>query len=107
MFFDGTITGEPEVTTYLGRPWRAYAQTSFIRTEMGAVVMPQGWDYWRNPDREKTARYAEYHNTGPGADSSQRVAWARQLPDGEAEQLTPSRILRGEDAWQIPPSLAP
>ena len=47
MFFDGTITGEPEVTTYLGRPWRAYAQTSFIRTEMGAVVMPwSGYPNW-------------------------------------------------------------
>ena len=107
VFFDGTITGEPDVTTYLGRPWRAHAQTSFVRTVMSEVVLPEGWDNWSNPDREKTARYAEYQNRGPGADPSKRAAWTRQLEEEEAATLTPANILIGEDGWQIPSSFAP
>ena len=107
VFFDGRITGKPEVTTYLGRPWRAHAQTTFVRTIMSEVVVPGGWDNWSNPDREKTARYAEYQNSGPGADPSKRAGWSRQLSDTEAELLTSAKILAGEDGWVVPASLAP
>ena len=42
---------------------------------------------------EKTARYAEHGNTGPGARTAQRVPWARSLSDAEALALTPRAVL--------------
>ena len=30
VFVDSIVTGEPEVKTYLGRPWRDFAQTTFV-----------------------------------------------------------------------------
>ncbi|MDE6341580.1 MAG: pectin esterase [Muribaculaceae bacterium] len=60
---------------YLGRPWRPYASTSFINCEMGGHITPAGWDNWRDPSNEKTARYSETGSFGPGA-SGPRVGWA-------------------------------
>ncbi|MCF3649210.1 pectate lyase [Synoicihabitans lomoniglobus] len=102
VFLDGRITGEPDVKTFLGRPWRAHGQTSFVRTQMSEVVRTEGWDNWRNPDREKTARYAEFGSTGEGGATEDRVTWARQLTAEEAATLTPTSILVGEDGWEIP-----
>src|SRR6185436_913335 len=80
VFFHCKITGEtPEIRTYLGRPWRAYASVTFLDTEMSAVVRERGWDNWRDPVREKTVRYTEFNSTGPGANLSGRVKWAQQL----------------------------
>jgi pectinesterase len=89
IFHRCTITHAPDVTElYLGRPWRAYAMTVFNQCYLPAVIHPAGWDNWRNPANEKTARYAEYRNEGPGARITERVSWSRQLTDVEAKQLT-------------------
>jgi pectinesterase len=83
----------------LGRPWRAYGRAVFIKTELPAEVNPLGWDRWGNPDNEKTAWYAESENTGPGADTSKRAAWAHKLTPEEARQFYPGVFLRGSDNW--------
>ena len=94
VFFDCTLIADPEATkVYLGRPWRPYAQTVFIRCRMGDHILPAGWDNWGNPANEKTAFYAEYQSTGPGGAPGQRVAWSRQLTDQEAKSYTPENIL--------------
>jgi pectinesterase len=85
----------------LGRPWRPYASVTYIECSIGNHIMPQGWDNWKNPDNEKTARYAEYKNTGPGADINVRVPWSRQLSDEEAKQYTPENILRGWQPYRV------
>ena len=78
VFSNCRLTADPNVKkVYLGRPWRPYAYTAFIDCEMGDHITPAGWDNWRNPDNEKTARYIERGSYGPGADQSQRVGWAR------------------------------
>lgn len=103
VFLDCKLTADPSVkkaSVYLGRPWRPYAATAFIRCEMGEHIRPQGWMNWNKPDREKTARYAEYGSTGPGGDMSQRVPWAKKLSDDEAKAYTVSNILGGQDHWQ-------
>lgn len=76
----------------LGRPWRNYAAVIFKECELPATINPVGWNNWRDPAREKTARYAEYKCFGPGADRSKRVAWSRELTDAEAEQITLERV---------------
>jgi pectinesterase len=100
VFSGGTIQGEaPEVRTYLGRPWRDSAAVAFLRTEMSEVVRPAGWHNWDQPHREKTARYAEFASSGPGASPEARVAWARRLRAEEAASLTPASVLGGGDGW--------
>lgn len=77
---------------YLGRPWRPYAKTVFIETEMGAHILPVGWNNWNNPENEKTALYAEYKSTGPGANAGQRVKWSKQLSSNEASEYSIENI---------------
>jgi len=89
---------KPDVHTFLGRPWRAYAMTVFLNCEISDVIRSEGWQNWNN--REKTARYAEYSNIGNGADFAKRVSWARQLTAEEAAMLAPAIVLAGPDAWK-------
>lgn len=83
----------------LGRPWRPYASVTYINCEMGDHIKPEGWNNWRNPTNELTARYAEYHSIGPGANLDQRVKWAKQLTDEAAKDFTVEKILGGSDGW--------
>ncbi|WP_295768252.1 pectinesterase family protein [uncultured Mucilaginibacter sp.] len=87
----------------LGRPWRPYAKTVFIRCEVGAHISPQGWNPWKGdamfPDKEKTAFYAEYKCYGAGAKTTERVTWSKQLTDKEAKKYTLQNILGGKDNW--------
>ena len=81
------IADEGVTKVYLGRPWRPYAYTLFMNCTLGSHIVPAGWENWRNPDNEKTARYAEYNNNGEGANTKQRVAWSRQLTKKEVEKI--------------------
>lgn len=99
VFSHCTITGEAGALTYLGRPWRAYAATVFLNTEMSATVRLAGWNNWNDPAKEKTARYAEYGSSGLGGDKSTRVPWARRLTDAEAKTYSIENVLGGEDGW--------
>jgi pectinesterase len=106
IFNHSTITGESsEVQTYLGRPWRDFAQVTFLNTEMSAVVRPVGWNNWNQPDRERTSRYSEYGSTGPGAKPSERAPWAKPITANEAGAITITSVLGGSDKWdprQVP-----
>lgn len=87
---------------YLGRPWRPYAFTAFVECELGKHIVAEGWNNWRNPENEKTARYAEYGSTGEGANPDGRVKWAKRLDRKEAEKLTaPARIFKLESGWAV------
>ncbi|NCI51839.1 pectinesterase [Sediminibacterium roseum] len=93
VFKDCEIKVDSQVTKMmLGRPWRAHAKTVFLNCTMPAQIAPQGWDNWGNPDNEKTVFYAEYKNTGPGANTSQRAKWIKQLSDDEAVKYTKENI---------------
>jgi pectinesterase len=107
VFLNCRLTGTaPERTVTLGRPWRPYAKVIFLNTWMDRHIRPEGWDNWRDPEREKTAQYAEHGSTGPGAAPESRLGWSRQLTRKEAEHLTLAEILGGNDGWDplsIPP----
>ncbi len=94
---------------YLGRPWRIYAKTVFRECEMGAFIHPQGWHNWSKPEAEKAAFYAEYQNTGAGADISKRVEWSKQLTNEQAKEWTVEKVLAGDDGWKpiLTPNPAP
>lgn len=67
--------------------------TLFIHCELPKEIHPHGWDNWRNPENEKTARYAEYNNSGVGSDTAQRVNWMKILSPGEAQEITPEVVM--------------
>src|SRR5947209_4696312 len=100
VFSHCKITGaSPSVRTYLGRPWRAYSNVIYLNTEMSEVVRPEGWHNWNFPEREKTARYAAFSNTGPGANPRSVVALCRRCTKSEAKAITVEKVLRGTDHW--------
>lgn len=84
---------------FLGRPWRPYSRVIVMNTELPGTLNPEGWSRWRKDDPTPTAFYAEFHNSGPGADTSQRVAWSHQLTAKEAAAFAPESFLRGNDHW--------
>ena len=92
-------TNQPPLAD-LGRPWRPYASVTYLNCEMGDHIRPEGWNNWRNPTNELTARFAEYNSTGPGANPAARCNWARQLTDEEAKAHTVEKILGGVDHWK-------
>lgn len=102
LFTNCTLTAADGVepgTVYLGRPWRPHAAVMYMNCRMDQHIRPEGWDNWRDPEKEKTARFAEYNNTGPGADTSKRVAWTTQLSAEEASACAPDKVLAGTDGW--------
>jgi pectinesterase len=108
VFLDCKLIADPAAAkVFLGRPWRPYSKTVFIRTDMGPHIVPQGWDNWRNPDNEKTVLYGEYNSTGPGANPAGRVKWARQLSAKEARKYTLAAIFAGEQGWDPSQELKP
>jgi pectinesterase len=88
-----------EDKTYLGSPWDKGGATAFIECVLGENLRPEGWREWRGTEHHKTARFVEYRNIGPGADTRKRPAWTRQLTDEEAKNYTVANILSGEDRW--------
>ena len=107
VFLDCKVTAGPAVERgfFLGRPWRPFASTAFIRCDFPAQVRPEGWDNWGKPENESTVRYAEYKCTGSGANPAGRVKWARHLTEELSAGMTVANILRGADGWN--PNLQP
>lgn len=92
---DETVSNE-----LLGRPWRNYAAVIFKECELPASIHPRGWDNWRDPAREKTARYREYRCSGAGADRSRRASWTRELTEEEARLVTFENVFyQAENTW--------
>ncbi len=96
VFFDCKLIADTAAKkVYLGRPWRPYSKTIFIRTEMGSHILKEGWDNWRNSENEKTVLYAEYKSYGTGANPTERVKWSKQLTAKEIKKYTLSIIFSG------------
>ncbi|MVN75153.1 pectin esterase [Hymenobacter sp. HMF4947] len=84
---------------YLARPWRPHSRTVYLNCTLGAHILPAGWDNWRDAANEKTAYYAEYNSTGPGANPGARAKWSHQLTAKEAKQYTLQNIFGGAAGW--------
>jgi pectinesterase len=99
VFFDCELRAGPEAKkVFLGRPWRPYAKTVFIRTVMGAHITAEGWNAWPGDPlfagKEKTAYYAEFENSGAGSSTTGRVAWSKRLSKKEAKKYTTKNIFK-------------
>lgn len=99
IFSHCRLTADANVTkVYLGRPWRDYGYTLFINCEMGRHIRPEGWHHWQK-ERQKTARYMEYGNSGEGAATDRRAPWTRQLTKKEAAKITMEEVFSINDKW--------
>lgn len=68
------------VKTYLARPWKAYSRVVFINNYIDDFIQRDGFIIWHydTPNTENSY-FAEYGNSGPGADTTSRVKWAKGL----------------------------
>jgi pectinesterase len=95
IFHDCILTADSSLhNVSLGRPWRPFAAVVYIRCYIGQHIRPGGWSNWNNTENYRTARYAEYRNFGPGADTSHRVAFSRQLNDEEIQTYTLPNVFK-------------
>ncbi|MEO5912012.1 MAG: pectinesterase family protein [Pelobium sp.] len=79
----------------LGRPWRPYANVTFIHCYLPEQIKPEGWSVWNQLDTYKLSRYAEYENFGPGAKTQTRVNWSKQLTAVESQKYKLENVFNG------------
>ncbi|MBN2019534.1 MAG: hypothetical protein JW749_04845 [Sedimentisphaerales bacterium] len=94
VFYNCRVTTADGVKTDLGRPWRPYARVVYYDCWLDKGIKPAGWDNWRDPNREKTAFFAEYRSSGPGANPGGRVKWSNQLTEAEAQKYLPEKFMK-------------
>ena len=93
VFKNCKITGTAKpYSMYLGRPWRPFAKTAFMNCDLGNLIKPEGWHNWGSEEKEKSAFYAEYQNTGESYKPSERANWSHQLTDDQAKEYTLEKI---------------
>ncbi|XP_024534848.1 probable pectinesterase 53 [Selaginella moellendorffii] len=97
-FVNCSITGSGRI--YLGRAWGDRSRVVYSYTYMDALIAPQGWQNWNHPERNRTVFFAQYECSGPGAKTSQRVAWARTLTFEEAQPFLDTDFIHGE-TWLL------
>ncbi|KAB1200946.1 putative pectinesterase/pectinesterase inhibitor 7 [Morella rubra] len=69
---DDLASSNSTTQTYLGRPWKVYSTTVYMRTFMDSLINPAGWMAWNGSVGLSTLYYAEYNNTGPGSNTTNR-----------------------------------
>lgn len=96
VFMNCKLTADGGVSkVYLGRPWRDFAKTVFVNTEIGEHVVPSGWHDWGRETARSTVFYGEIQSRGPGANEEGRVAWSHLLPPAEIEKYRKPAVLSG------------
>lgn len=89
------LTAAEEVSKiYLGRPWRSFAKSVFLNSELTAAIAAEGWHNWNKKEAEQSSFFAEFRNSGKGAKPDLRVKWAHQLSRKEAKKYSKQNILK-------------
>ncbi|KAI3679060.1 hypothetical protein L6452_38367 [Arctium lappa] len=85
--------------TYLGRPWRNCSRTVYMQSYMELAITPAGWMDWSNRSALETLYYAEFNNSGSGADTSERVSWPgfHIIDATDAVNFTASALIPGDE----------
>ncbi|KAK7284627.1 hypothetical protein RJT34_19376 [Clitoria ternatea] len=94
------------VKTYLGRPWKEYSRTVYMQSFIDSLVDPSGWREWSGDFALSTLYYAEFNNTGPGSNTTNRVKWPgyHVINATDAANFTVSNLIG--DVW-LPPTGVP
>ncbi|XP_047151358.1 pectinesterase-like [Vigna umbellata] len=88
------------IQTYLGRPWKEYSRTVYIKSCMDGLIDPKGWTEWSGDFALSTLYYAEFANWGPGSNTSNRVTWEgyHLIDENDALDFTVKKFIQG-DKW--------
>ncbi|XP_058086498.1 pectinesterase 2-like [Magnolia sinica] len=87
--------------TFLGRPWKQFSRTVYLKTFLDSLVDPAGWLEWEGDFALDTLYYGEYRNVGSGSSTSNRVNWGgyRVITSrSEASRFTVGNFIAG-DSW--------
>ena len=98
---DDLASSNSTTQTYLGRPWKEYSRTVYMQSFMDSLINTVGWREWDGNFALSTLYYAEYNNTGPGSDTTNRVTWPgyQVIANAtDAANFTVSNFLLG-DNW--------
>ncbi|GAV64159.1 Pectinesterase domain-containing protein/PMEI domain-containing protein, partial [Cephalotus follicularis] len=104
------ISGDPayipvkdQNKAYLGRPWKTYARTIIMQSQIDDIIAPEGWFPWMGTFALDTCFYAEYQNRGAGAATTKRVTWRgiKHITPDHIVDFTPARFIAG-DLWVKP-----
>ncbi|KAK1387390.1 Pectinesterase [Heracleum sosnowskyi] len=90
-----------QVQTFLGRPWKQYSMTVIMESQLADFIQPAGWMPWQGNFALDTLFYREYANSGPGANTAQRVRWGGYkviTNRNEALPFTAGPFIQG-DQW--------
>lgn len=88
--------------SYLGRPWKEYSRTVFMKSDLDEIIDPEGWAPWDGEFGIKTLFYGEYMNSGDGGDTEKRVKWPGFHvlgSDEEAEPFTVRGFVDQGEGW--------
>ncbi|RDX68757.1 putative pectinesterase/pectinesterase inhibitor 36, partial [Mucuna pruriens] len=102
------LTPKDSYNTFLGRPWRKYSRTVFLKCDLDGFIHPRGWSEWSGDFALSTLYYGEYMNIGNGASTQHRVNWPGfhvLTTATEASPFTVTHFLQGE-RW-LPPTGVP
>ncbi len=102
VFDHCTLTAEAgALAVSLGRAWRPYATVIFLNTHMAAPVIKDGWREWHpgQTDTLRSAYYAEYKSTGPGANPTGREPYSHQLTDTQAATWSLDSFFKNDTQW--------
>ncbi|CAI9759208.1 unnamed protein product [Fraxinus pennsylvanica] len=87
-----------QIPTYLARPWKAYALTVTMQSELGDLIRPEGYMKWDGASYHQTCEFYEFANRGPGSNTSKRSKEFKKfkvLNGGEVAKYTPGQFLSG------------
>ncbi len=105
VFAKCRVTCGKGMKTSLGRPWRPYANITFIDSDFGDAVTSAGWSDWTTDFGRRVWRSAEYGCRQVGEtkrDAIVEVGGARELRARlrEAGCATVFDIIGGADGWR-------
>ncbi|XP_031267757.1 probable pectinesterase/pectinesterase inhibitor 51 [Pistacia vera] len=82
---------------YLGRPWKEFSRTVLIHCTLEALIQPDGWLPWSGDFALQTLYFGEFENSGPGSDTSKRVAWSSRIPAEHVNTYSVQNFIQGNE----------
>ncbi|KAL6650090.1 hypothetical protein ACP70R_014314 [Stipagrostis hirtigluma subsp. patula] len=100
-------SGSAATKTYLGRPWKEYARTVVMESDIEGFVHGKGYMPWEGEDNLGTAFFGEFGNAGDGSNITGRAEMKgfHVMGKDKAAMFTVGRFLHGAE-W-IPETGAP